>query len=281
MMLMTTNRYRVLWSAMATVFFPTAPVLLAQEDTSPAGMGGRGDPRQIPEKAQVDAVQTTADVLREAGLELATEKPEPASEQAHQLLLALGDDGVTEVTRLIKLGVPIEVRLTSEGLTPMMIAQSPEMVRTLLQLGADPNRTDDAGATALHHLLFSSGAGESVALLIEAGADVDVAAAGVNLETPLLAARQPFFEGGDPELGEHIIRMLHRAGASVDAQDGKGYTLLMTAAVNDKPNLARLMLWLGAEPHVRLGDGATALTLARELGNREIEQILLEGGARQ
>ena len=109
---------------------------------------------------------------------------------------------------------------------------------------------------------------------------MDAAARGLDRETPLLTARQLFFEGGDPELGERIIHLLREAGASPDARDGLGYTALITAAVNDKPRLARLMLSLGADPHIQCEDDKTALAWARELGHREIEEILVEHGAR-
>ena len=70
-------------------------------------------------------------------------------------------------------------------------------------------------------------------------------------------------------------------GAAVDAPDASGYTVLITAAVNDKRRMAQLMLFLGADPHVRTRDGMTALAWAKELGHPEIEAMLLEGGARQ
>jgi ankyrin repeat protein len=106
-------------------------------------------------------------------------------------------------------------------------------------------------------------------------------AAGANGETPLLAARQLFFEGGDPDRAERIVRRLHRAGADVNARDAAGYTALITGAVNAKPNLVRLMLELGANPYVRSADGVTALGWARRLGQREVVEVLERAGVRE
>ena len=100
-------------------------------------------------------------------------------------------------------------------------------------------------------------------------------------ETPLLSARGLFFEGRDQNRAGRILRLLINAGARVDAQDDMGYSALITAAVNNKPRLARRMLGVGADPHTRTSDGMTALAWARDLGHREIESLLLAAGARK
>ena len=181
---------------------------------------------------------------------------------------------------LIGAGVDVNGEIDGGGLTPLMISRSPDMTRALLALGADPGLRDRNGMTALHHMVFADRAEKILPLILAAGADVDAAAAGANGETPLIAARQLFFEGGDPEHGARVMRILHGAGASVNARDDLGYTVLTTAAVNDKPALARLMLALGADPDVRTPDGRTALAWARELKHREIERLLLAHGAK-
>jgi len=192
------------------------------------------------------------------------------------LLLAIGSDDIPEVERFISAGADVNRPITENGMTPLMLCRSPGMVSTLLEKGANPDRRDDKGMTALHYHLFSDSAEKILPLLLNAGADVNAVAIGSNKETPLLAARQLFFEGGDPNRGERIIRLLSQAGAFLDAQDELGYTVLMTAVVNNKPRLAQLILSLGADPHVQTEEGKTALDWARELGRDKLERMLLQ-----
>jgi ankyrin repeat protein len=197
-----------------------------------------------------------------------------------QLMQAVAQDDVTYVRQLLDQGMGVDSDLTDEGISPLMIAQSPEIVTALLAYGASVDRRDAAGRTAMHYLVVAAQADAMLPLLIAAGADPDAFAPGANGETPLLAARELFFEGHNEQKGQRVIRILQRAGASVDAQDNAGYTALITAALNDKPALVRLMVDLGAALELRTRDGMTALSWARALGHRNVEALLLDAGAR-
>jgi hypothetical protein len=196
-----------------------------------------------------------------------------------QLLMAIAADDAEEALRLIQAGANVNAALTADGMTPLMLAQSAAVVRVLLRQGADANRRDAKGATALHHLLYAPQAETILPELLGKSVNVNAVAYGMNRETPLLMARQLFFEDGNPAKAERIVRLLYEAGASINARDADGYTLLLSAVVNNKPAMTRLLLDLHADVDLRSPDGLTPLTYARQLGYLQIEQMLRQRGA--
>jgi ankyrin repeat protein len=277
-------RQLAIYYVLLAVFMHDGSILWAQTN-NPAGTGIR-DPRQARnDNFQFQDNQSTKEQLDVMGIKIApaeSQVPPPLlseEELKGHLLLTIGNDDVEAISKLINDGVDINNSVTQNGMTPLMLCRSPAMVVSLLDNGAAINAKDNYGLTALHHHLFSERAEEILPLLLNAGANVKAVAAGSNNETPLLTARELFFEGRDPGRGEWIIRMLAHAGANLDAQDEMGYTILMTATVNNKPHLAQLALSLGADSDIKNMEGKTALSLARELGREEIEEILLDNKA--
>lgn len=263
-------------------------IYVLTQNLNPNSMGVLNDSRQPHQTDPVNSTQkATDDALGGMGIKV-TQSSEGYHDNASwsgdlngQLVMAIGDDDAAGAVRLIKAGADANGNVAGGGLTPLMMAQSPTMVTALINNGADPRRSNSEGVTVLHYLLFAERAEEILPILIESGADVNAVATDADRETPLLAARQLFFEGGDHDRAERIVRLLHAAGASVNAQDTDGYTALITAAGNDKTRLTQLMLSLGADPHLKTNDGMTALAWARELGHSEVEAILLKAGARE
>jgi len=262
-------------------------ISVSNADTpNPASMDIVADPRQpLLPQVQSSSPQTTGDFLKSIGLKIQSEKkpesdnPSWAAEQKNQLLFAVGDDNVQEMKRLISAGADINSDLTGDGMTPLMLAQSPEMVNLLIQQGANVNQKDSKMATALLYLLFSDQAEQILPLLLNNGADVNAVASGMNNETPILAARQLFYEGRDFKRAERVVRILHNGGANINAQDAEGYTLLITAAVNNKLRLAQLMIALGANIEIRSKEGMTALDYAKQMKHEEIVDLLINTGA--
>ncbi|WP_083752043.1 ankyrin repeat domain-containing protein [Saccharothrix sp. ALI-22-I] len=105
------------------------------------------------------------------------------------LLNAVRRDDLYEVRGLLRNGVDVNAR-GADGLTPLMIAAgkgSADLVRLLIDAGADVYTADSAaGATALHKAV-QGGDLETVKLLVEAGAFVDAVAATTG-HTPLMDA---------------------------------------------------------------------------------------------
>lgn len=188
------------------------------------------------------------------------------------LLTHLAHDDVEEVANQIGAGVDVNADLGG-GATPLMLAESAEMTNALLKLGADVNRKSQDGASVLHHAVSADKAEEILPLLLAAGANV--AAVTKGGETPLLMTRYLFIERGDFRKAAHIVRILYLSGASVDAQDADGYTLLLTAVVNNRPRMVRFLLALGADTGVKSVEGKTAVDYARALGYDDIADMIL------
>jgi len=160
-----------------------------------------------------------------------------------------------------------------------------ETVRALLAAGADPERGDDeSGETPLH---FAAAGGHTaiVTLLIQAGAQPDTPdhrgipplvgaaqnghaevvrallehRARAGIQDALIAASS----AGSPD----AVRMLLRAGATVDGTSAYGVTPLMHAAGGlPKPGVVRLLLDSGAAVNATDSNGRTALFIAAIAG---------------
>ncbi|HYY56120.1 MAG TPA: ankyrin repeat domain-containing protein [Pyrinomonadaceae bacterium] len=108
-------------------------------------------------------------------------------------------------------------------------------------------------------------------LLIERGADVNVASKNTQRVTPLHSAvsrRQTM-----------IAEALLAHGANVNAKQQSGVTPLHQAAHNGQAEMVRLLLAHGADPRARMDDGQTPLMMALETGEREVIDLLRKHGA--
>ncbi len=142
-----------------------------------------------------------------------------------------------------------------------------EQIETLLQQGVNPNGlTGPLGDSALAQAV-RLGDVESVRLLLDAGADPDLKAAGY---TPLVLAA----------LRGHarIVALLLKAGADPDRKAGDGNTPLTAAAGMDRVDCLRALL--AARPDITLfnREGRTALSIAAMEGFEEAVRVMLEAG---
>eukprot|EP00439_Symbiodinium_sp_Y106_P036611 s763_g4.t1 len=179
-----------------------------------------------------------------------------------------------------------------------------KIARLLLEAGADKDKQDREGHTALM-LAAESGHAEIVRLLLEAGAHKDLSEEdpdGDALTALVLAARNGhveiarlLLEAGDNEdlpNPDHptalvlaarnghveIVRVLLEAGAK-DRRDGRGNTSLMLASENGDLEMARLLLEAGADKDLQDSWGNTAFMLAAKNGHVKVARLLLEAGA--
>ena len=143
-------------------------------------------------------------------------------------------------------------------------------VRALLRDGADVDRSQGDGATALHWAAYRDDV-ETVRLLLAAGAAVDpVNALGV---TPLWLAAN----NGSPTAVEALLA----AGADPKRALPSGETPLMTASRTGSASAVRALLAAGADPHAREhAHEQTALMWAAAQGHPEVVRLLLAAGAR-
>ena len=180
-------------------------------------------------------------------------------------------DGLDMARILIEHGADLNARQTKEprdgnrnmlkrvGATPFLLAAKVadvEMMRLLVDMGADPNLTTDNGATPM---MAAAGVGiwkigenpgtneealEAVTLTWELGNDVNTADANGNT-----ALHGAVHRGAD-----EIVRLLHDKGANLDAVNETGWTALSIAegvfypnTFNRHPNIVALLLSLGAD----------------------------------
>ncbi|KAI8470987.1 MAG: ankyrin repeat-containing domain protein [Monoraphidium minutum] len=179
--------------------------------------------------------------------------PPPARAVAAQMegraLLGMArDDKVAEIQAAVELGIPVDFG-NPIGQTALMIASlwgNLNAIQALLQLGADPNKANQAGATALH---FAAAAKRNAAaaceLLVQAGADP-------TIEDDM--GCMPYERADDPKLRTRL--------------GGPDPRLFEFAAANDAEGLRQLLL-TGAVKSVRSLDpeGRHALNLAVAANN--------------
>jgi ankyrin repeat protein len=139
-----------------------------------------------------------------------------------------------------------------EGSTPFMYAvlytNVPTLTR-LLKMGADPNKRNDANATAL---MWAATSLEKTRLLLEHGADVN--ARSDDMRTPLMiAARRP---GGAP-----IVKLLldHGAKTNPNYRPENESSPLIEALTSGDPQVVAMLLDHGADAKIA---GETGLTMA-------------------
>jgi ankyrin repeat protein/tetratricopeptide (TPR) repeat protein len=165
---------------------------------------------------------------------------------------------------------PQVVNLVDEGRrTPLHWAArggNPEMIRLLVEKGADVNAGDENGIAPLHSLA-SRGHVEGARVLLAGGADVNKAMP--NRQTAIyLAALQKDLE---------MVRLLGEHKADLEHVDDYGRTVLVLASREmTSLEMVRLLLDLGA--HVNAADRwqDTALTLAAWRGTGDVVNLLLD-----
>jgi ankyrin repeat protein len=148
-----------------------------------------------------------------------------------------------------------------------------EAVRALLEQGADANRADLDGTTALHWASYRDDV-ETADLLIRAGASVNAAndlgatplwnaslnASGAMVRTLLQAGADPnraLLAGETPVMvaarsgNADVVEQLIAKGADINRSAARGQTALMWAAAQKHPDVVRVLLAHGADVHAR------------------------------
>jgi hypothetical protein len=143
-------------------------------------------------------------------------------------------------------------------LTAAALCENIPAIRTAVAAGADPNRPDSCGWTAL--VAAAAGHPESVRTLLAAGASTELESRqGTWSRPPLLAAL----------IARDVVsaRLLVAAGAPVNVATPGGRSALMFAASIQDGELVRLLLRRRADPCHTDTRGLTPLVVARVHGN--------------
>lgn len=183
--------------------------------------------------------------------------------------------------RFIARGVDVN-RATNLGERPLVHAAQglhAEAVALLLDAGADPDLAnlvpDLEGNTALHAV---SRHGATVATVVAAGERIVKLLLGKKADPRARnrngATALQFAASQRPELA----RLLLDAGAAVDAADNNGSTPLHRAVQGRQSALVRVLLDRGADVNAEELGGVTPLLIARDNQDRELEQILASRG---
>jgi ankyrin repeat protein len=162
-----------------------------------------------------------------------------------------------------------------------------DVIRVLLERGADPNAQAKNRSTPLHvacrnvqvasaRALLQGGAGPSLSVRDAWGNTPLLLAAGMPREQDAWVftaagaiASKTELAGGDP-----LVALLLEAGADVRAATDKGNTALHLAAYRGYGRTVALLLAWGADRTVRNSAGATAEDFARAQGREDIVKLL-------
>lgn len=166
--------------------------------------------------------------------------------------------------------------------TPLLLAAASqtgdEVLAYLLERGADPTRTDEAGHSALLHAA-SRHSLICVRLLVERGVDPYAKPAakvrgGVNA-LHMAAIGNRARHDSTEVLG--FLLALPNSHARMNARDDWGRTPLCCAATYGTADDVRVLVEAGADPRIANNEGHTPLALARSRGLDDMVALLITG----
>jgi len=196
--------------------------------------------------------------------------PEAAPDGSSALMRAV-HAGESEVVRVLIEAGANPNRADSQGITPLMVASQrndPELVQRLLAAGARPNSANSTGMTALH-FAASSDAPAVVSMLLDAGADLQICS--IRDITPLDLALLT-------ESTRAVIPLMER-GACIGLGAPYSRDLLLAAIVQDIDSPLATALEQGWPPGSTFAGTWPALRVAELLGAERCAARLRAAGA--
>lgn len=162
---------------------------------------------------------------------------------------------------------PSEISKEAQLMLAVYTEQEDDLLR-LLDDGADPNASDEKGATPLHIAALTGQVG-AVRVLLKHGAKVNAQEhrGGAALEFAAIKGH------------DEIIRMLLEKGADTEIESNTGWTPLMDAANLGHANALSILIEAGADVGKTDIYGRSALLLAAQDGHEEAVRMLLANKA--
>ncbi|KAJ7070491.1 ankyrin repeat-containing domain protein [Mycena amicta] len=146
-------------------------------------------------------------------------------------------------------------------------------IQLLLKLGADPNIHGEHNVSTLHIAAYILASGEIVKTLLDGGADIDDKDGAGRTPLHLALKRQTSVHPLDAEV-TRITRLLLERGADVTALDSQGRTPLHHACVAGQPkhvwNLVEMLLQFGAGSTVEVVDRHVPSSTPIDMAMRKI-----------
>jgi len=220
------------------------------------------------EDGDVDAVKA----LLKSGLSTET-SIDYGDHKITPLLKAAWDGEAEIVSTLLEAGAKINARSTDTLETPLINAVSRghmEVIALLLAKKADvaPKTKFDFNAFTI---AVAAGKQDIAAMLLDAGANVEVGASGLS---PLQFAAS----AGNVEM----IRFLAGRGANVNAGvKSGGQTALLSAIYGAHPEAVQALIELKADVNAKTKDGDTPLSAAAKGDQEDIIKLLKAAGAKK
>ncbi len=232
------------------------------------------DPRGTKRAREEDAVElepSSEPVVKQARIEPAAESFDHAQE-ALFTAIEVGDRGAVERLLGQYPGLRDAMRPGDKGETPLCWAArlgQRDIVSLLLQRGAQVDARSRSNVTPLAYAAFT-GKIEVMKTLGLAGADPNVFVTQHNFPALFVA-----IEGNQLE----ALKCLASMGADLAGKGSDGQTVVIHAAVNNRPEMIRWLLGKGARIDEPDNAGCTALMIACACRHLEVIKLLLERGA--
>uniref|UniRef100_A0A0G4HI08 Uncharacterized protein n=1 Tax=Chromera velia CCMP2878 TaxID=1169474 RepID=A0A0G4HI08_9ALVE len=173
-----------------------------------------------------------------------------------------------ELEDVLRQGVNIKER-DPNGLSVLHLAlqrdpASPEIVKLLVEAGADVNATVGKDGLSVFHMAACSASPEVVKMLVEAGADVNAVGQPIDSES---LVRRPVLHHAVTLASPKTVQVLLEAGADVNAVSKDGFAVLYLAAAHAYPEVVKMLLEAGADVNAMASvpDSLLFLSCARRL----------------